>query len=99
MTKHQRDSLVFLEDNLEFGNDLEKLSGKLQGMIHGFKVTDTGWSERVRSKARATPGGLRGCQGVASIDVAAGRCAIRSLLHRSQGLGLTLLAMSRDGAA
>jgi len=45
-------TLENLERNLNFGSDLNKLSTKLSGLIGKFKVTDTDWSDALRSKKR-----------------------------------------------
>lgn len=41
-----------LEDNFEFGNDLKKLSTKLQEMVGAFTVSDSGWSDKPRNLKR-----------------------------------------------
>lgn len=52
MEEHSESSFCDLENNFNFGTDLNKLSAKLQGMVSSFRVTDTGWSDQVRDKIR-----------------------------------------------
>ncbi|MCB1758456.1 MAG: methyl-accepting chemotaxis protein [Gammaproteobacteria bacterium] len=47
-------SLAHLDENLDFSDDMNKLSDKLQSMVGKFKVTDSNWSTSVRSKDRPT---------------------------------------------
>ncbi len=50
---YSRRSISELDDNFEFGRDLHKLNDKLQTMVKAFKVTDSEWSEQLRSKKRS----------------------------------------------
>ena len=45
-------TLRHLDDNTSFGEDLNKLSEKLQGLVSEFSVTDSDWSHTPRSKKR-----------------------------------------------